>query len=103
MVMWSIKDTKTQLVIDRQPTVYLKNVELKVSQVGRLRVLKERRKNVHAGVKGIQIKSPPKGVKWLKAYYNPYKTDSFVLEDTGLPIYTAKYVRLDQRGLYVGR
>ena len=50
--MWSVKDIKTGRVICHQYEVQLYNATFKVSAAGRARVLKERRKNVHAGVQG---------------------------------------------------
>lgn len=57
----------------------------KVSQAGRQRVLKEQRKNVHAGVVGEWIDSSGDyatinavAVNGSAITYNPYKYDSFV-------------------------
>lgn len=98
-VMWSVKDVGSGLVVDRSHTVILKNVKLKVSKAGRARVLKERRRNVHAGVQGQRIKRAPKR-EWIKAYYNPYQVDSFVDCDL-TKIYEAEYAKLTSKGLYV--
>jgi hypothetical protein len=98
-VMWSLRDCKTGLVAFRKPKVYLSKVEFKVSQAGRERVLRERRKNVHAGVQGTLLINPPKGVTWLKARYNPYETSTFVTVD-GESLLRAKYAKLDEQGLW---
>ena len=100
-VVWSIKDCKTNLVIDRVGEAYFKDVELKVSQAGRERVLREERKNVHAGVKGIRLKRHPKGV-FERAYYDPYKTDSFI-DWHGLSVISAAYAVLNSEGLWIQR
>lgn len=47
---WSVK--VSGLVALHADTVLLRNAEFVVSEAGRQRVLKERRKNVHAGVRG---------------------------------------------------
>jgi hypothetical protein len=99
-VVWSVKSVKTGLVIDRSPIVVISNAQLKVSQAGRNRVLLERRKNVHAGIQGIRIKRAPKG-NWLRAEYNPYKWNSFVLTGTGIAITHARYAKLTSKGLFV--
>jgi len=55
--------------------IKLKDAKFKVSQAGRARVLKEKRKNVHAFVEGFvseaSIETP------TKISYNPYKFDHF--------------------------
>lgn len=99
-VVWSIKDCKTNLVIDRTGIAYFQNVELKVSQAGRARVLKQRTKNVHAGVCGERIVNEPLNTDWIRATYNPYLAETFVTE-SGVPILKVKYAKLTQDGLFV--
>lgn len=99
-VVWSVKDCKTNRVIDRAHEVFFENVELKVSEAGRQRVIKEKRKNVHAGVKGFRIFAVKDNLNWQKAQYNPYKNQSFILED-GQPIQYAKYAKLTEQGLFI--
>jgi hypothetical protein len=50
--VFSIQDAKIRLVIGHAPEVALENVEFKVSEAGRQRVLRENRKNVHSYVVG---------------------------------------------------
>lgn len=100
-VVWSVKSTKSGLVVDRAKTVYLSNVDLVVSEAGRQRVLRQKRKNVHAGTRGVRLKSAPRGVKWQRASYNPYKGPSFILAD-GSPICSVRYAKLNKFGLWVG-
>lgn len=99
-VVWSVKDIDSGLVVDRSPNVILSNAILKVSQAGRARVILERRKNVHAGVQGRRIKRAPKGI-WVRAEYNPYKHNCFVLSMSGRGIDHALYAKLTPTGLYV--
>jgi hypothetical protein len=67
----------------------LTNVEFKVYQNGREKVLKEKQKNVHAFVIGeweesdLIIKNPK------AVYYNPYQTSQFVLLSSGEEILNA--------------
>jgi len=73
------------LVVAHISTVSLKDVTFKVSEAGRQRVLREQKKNVHAGVVGCLHhfeKVSTKGYK--QAYYNPYKTSTFVSGDDAL-------------------
>jgi hypothetical protein len=48
----SVRDTKTRRVIAHVDEIFLRDVKFKVSKAGRERVLKEKQKNVHAGVEG---------------------------------------------------
>ncbi len=99
-VVWSIKDCKTNLVIDRVSEAYFKDVELKVSQAGRQRVLKQKKKNVHAGVKGYRLKYVPPISEWVHASYNPYKQKVF-MDAYGNPVEKVKYAMLDEEGLWI--
>ena len=73
------------------------DVTFKVSESGRQRVLKEKRKNVHAFLLAKIVRPYPtfsdmyesylipdieSGVKFSHATYNPYKYDSFMNKDT---------------------
>lgn len=116
---WSIKaldGEKRGRVIGHASAVYLRDVEFRVSEAGRQRVLREQRKNVHAGVVGVlerwQSECGWKGhgcwpedttyayqtdgivTHHLRATYNPYKGPSFVDADTLIPIKRATAARL---------
>lgn len=100
-VVWSLKDTKTNLVIDRVEGAYFKDIELKVSEAGRQRVLRQKKKNVHAGVKGNLLKIKPRtNLIWIQVTYNPYKDKSFI-DFNGNQVYKAKYACLNSYGLFV--
>ena len=77
-------------VIGHAETVLLKSCEFRVSKAGRQRVLKERRKNVHAGVVGILLAMDGKMVfdyaKSVPVTYNPYKYETFVNKTTEEPV-----------------
>ena len=66
-------------VVARSSHVMLGDVTPKVSQAGRLRVLAERSKNVHAGLVGTLIHMENQPFHGQKITYNPYKYDSFVM------------------------
>ena len=80
---YSIKDVKTGLVIDRLPCgFFVENAKLIVSKAGRERVLKEKVKNVHAGVRGyLRFINKANDIfehsNKVQLYYNPYKCSSF--------------------------
>ena len=64
-------------VIAHRPEVYLTDVRFRVSEAGRQRVLREQRKNVHAGVAGLWD-DRLQAVTGSEVTYNPYRWNSFV-------------------------
>ncbi len=96
--------------------IYLEDCKLIVSEAGRQRVLKEKRKNVHAGIVGtlvsvcgyqtrIHIAELAKELthfndeSWLKNFksgtavtYNPFLYSSFVIRGSNTSIYKAKKI-----------
>jgi len=88
--MWSVKDMITKKVIGHSDRVLLTDCKFKVSEAGRQRVLREKRKNVHAGVIGTLTGIVPRGAGEI-AYYNPYKQDCFTVN--GNRVDTAEIVR----------
>jgi hypothetical protein len=101
-VVWSVRSKKTGLVVARLPVVVLKNVELKVSQAGRKRVLRAKRKNVHAGAQGTWLRGVKEiiGMNLVPIKYNPYKMKSFRTKTSDLPVLSAKYVILRHDGAW---
>lgn len=100
---WSIRQQGK--VKAHTPYVCLESVQLKVSEPGRQRVLREKRKNVHAYVVGYVVdpatvqgsRDPdrpepenPQLSSWQAATYNPYKHATFVDADDG-PIVHAEH------------
>ena len=76
-------------VVAHSTTVLLEGCKFKVSEAGRQRVLREKRKNVHAGVTGTWINADrvESCYEFLSMVgrlvtYNPYKYDSFVIKAT---------------------
>ena len=93
--LFSVRDCKTGRVIDHTNHVAIANPQFVVRQGGRERVLRERKKNVHAFVRGYIL--PEDDEACARNYfhtvfhgkevtYNPYKYSSFVLKDTQEPI-----------------
>jgi len=83
------------LVLGHADHVILKNAKFVVRPKGRERVLKEKKKNVHAGVVGevvsyVGAESGPE----VAITYNPYKYSTFVVKETEEPIEQAEYVVL---------
>lgn len=88
---WSVKSLEGETkgkVIAHCETIILKNCELKVSEAGRQRVIREQKKYVHAGVVGIVV-SMNKKVKETSTQitYNPYKFNSFINNNTMEPVF----------------
>jgi len=99
----SIRDAKTKLVIGHADRVKLMDVTFHVSQAGRERVLREKRKNVHAVVRGYMVSAlfgedyKGRGLSTYARYgdpasvrayggnsqikYNPYKAGAFLFRD----------------------
>jgi len=72
-------------VTDRGSSMLLFNVDFRVSENGRQKVIKEKRKNVHAFVLPTSYSHLTGEVKTehlREIYYNPYKYSSFVYKDT---------------------
>lgn len=85
---WSLKALEGPykgLVVGHADTVLLWNANAKVSEAGRQRVLREGRKNVHAGIVGRVIGTtnnrPERDLQGLISY-NPYRGPGFYYKDT---------------------
>jgi len=75
----------------------LTNVKFVVQPAGRAKVLRENKKNVHAFVRGDYVGYENnltnnlyfgefKDLDFYAVSYNPYKSDKFVVKETGKPI-----------------
>jgi len=92
---WSIRVGRK--VKQHANVVWLTDVTFKVSQAGRRRVLREGRKNVHAGLEGTLINYTDASVpdhpvyrkleKWYTIQYNPYRIDYFLDNKTNKPLF----------------
>ncbi len=104
--LWSIKDVKTGRVIAHKYEVRLYRPEFKVNEKGRQRVLRDKRKNVHAGVEGyVTNHSWPRDSEgkyvweeWNRVTYNPYKYTTFVTVKEKTPIGKAFWVTMHAFG-----
>lgn len=105
--VFSLKNVKTGLVDKSRytNTVKIENCTLKVSQSGRQKVLKEKRKNVHAGIVGNVLSTDESLLNddlegYTELTYNPYLYDSFVVKETGKPVKTASVVYLLNKKIF---
>jgi hypothetical protein len=88
-------------LISHSDYVKLSDVEFRVRQGGRDRVLKDKKKNVHSFVIGTLMdycKYPcenlPSEPNNNIVTYNPYKYNSYVMKDTEEPVYRAGEVEM---------
>lgn len=97
----SLEGDKKGRVIEYSNQLILSNVAFKVSEAGRLRVLKEKRKNVHAGIIGEWNPEQEIEVNYGRGItYDPYKYSTFVFEDTKEPVYGMNKVLLNNKKVY---
>lgn len=96
---YSVKSLRTGRVIGHVDEITLTNVEFRVSKAGRERVLREKRKNVHAGVVGYIAIASMHG-EIIPVKYNPYKFSGFVRDDESI-IKQAAIAYLDTKGISV--
>ena len=86
---WSLKSLKTGRVLAHAGNLTLKDTIFKVSEAGRQRVIRDKRKNVHAGIVGtVMAPVPSWDADWINSKgaparkipvtYNPYKGPTFV-------------------------
>ena len=100
------------VVVDHPHAVVLKNVKFRVQPAGRAKVLKEKRKNVHAFVCGQLVETYGATIPWnngkkifstdFQVVYNPYKYKTFI-KDSGESIFeTYKYTLINNKEIWVG-
>lgn len=100
--IYSVRDKKSGLVIGHVKNICLKNCKFKVSEAGRQRVLREKRKNIHAIIEGETCKtSIEKLDSHQQIWYNPYKTDQFTNLKTGEKVYSCDYARINEDGVFI--
>ena len=84
-------------VIGHRTSLAIYSPTFKVSEAGRQRVVRERRKNVHAGVVGF-LTAPydwtKELVEWTPVLYNPYVFSSFVTM-LGKPVHKSQFARMN--------
>ena len=99
---WSVLDRSNRKVVDRVQTAHVKDVKFVVQPAGRKRVLEEKRKNVHAFIRGELTDDRFMAVGLVKVIYNPYEYDHFIRTDTGEAIYEWDNVLFTIHGAYIG-
>lgn len=92
-------------VVSHQDTVVLLDATFTVGEAGRQRVLREKKKNVHAFVSGLvssfsDTQADDIIKDGVRVSYNPYKAGHFIDVTTGEPIHYAFVVAITTRGMY---
>ena len=101
--VWS--ERQAGKVVAHPEYVVLKDARFLVGKAGQARVRAERRKNVHAGVSGINVTDSfqkeyvPESGSWVWVSYNPYKNDTFVTQ-FGDPVESADWAVMDASGTH---
>lgn len=94
---YSIQCSRTRLVIAHVQDLFLGSVTFKVSEAGRQRVLRERRKNVHAFIQGTILMGDAKTLNlgfYEEISYNPYLGPTFYCKRSQESIHEALGVYL---------
>jgi hypothetical protein len=81
-------------VVTHADKVLLKDATFAVQPAGREKVRREKRKNVHAFVRGEWLSALSQGTGRRSVMYNPYKFDTFVFADNQEAVFSAKSVAL---------
>jgi len=90
----SLEGHRKGRVVAHTDKVFIRDASFVVQPAGRDRVRREKKKNVHAFVRGTWMTSLETGDGWKKIIYNPYKDESFIFSDTGHPVFAAKSVAM---------
>lgn len=104
--VFSVRNEKTKKVEHHSRFVVMDNCTLKVSQAGRERVLREKRKNVHAGIQGELVSTEDilfNEQDYIELTYNPYKYHSFVVKSSEVPVKTADRIILKDKRIFAKR
>ena len=91
-------------VIKHTDRILLKDCKFVVSEPGRQRVLKNKRKNVHAVVRGETMGDPIFFLlevldEAVPVTYNPYRHETFVTVEDLNPIYDSEFVLIDGKNI----
>lgn len=89
---WSVK--QDGLVKAHADKLEMWDCSFRVNQKGREKVLKEKRKNVHAGILGRVDDIGGTIMVGTEVTYNPYKYNSFVDKNTESPVYYSGFATL---------
>ncbi len=90
---WSVRQSGR--IVDHTNAIMLRDCRYLVGKTGRERVLREKKKNVHAGISGYVVDLIPACRIYNELTYNPYKHETFVSrEDPFDPVEHSDYAAL---------
>ena len=100
--VFSIRDKKTNLVVAIGDKFKIENVKCTVREGGRQRVIREKRKAVHAFLIGTFTGGCEFDLdECQELYYDPYTLDSFVNKDNGKKITSVDIIYFDNGRAYI--
>jgi len=92
--IWSVRQSGK--VVQHTNFIQIREPQYVVSQKGNERVRREKKKNVHAFVRGyVENRLPVFPRKSTFVTYNPYKNDSFVERNTKNSVCSSPYAALE--------
>jgi hypothetical protein len=98
---YSIRDKRTGLVVAYCSSATLSDARFVVSGTGRARVLKTGVRSVHAYIEGPFVSAEGTKDAFSKVgYYNPFVTETFIDEQTSLPITNSKIAHCQDTRVY---
>lgn len=106
-IVYSIRDAQTNLVLGHATHILLSKCKFVVSEAGRRRVLREKKKNVHAWIEGsfgvLHAGDDQIFNKGYRVYYDPYVNSNFVIHTQGfrnteVAIFDANIVYIGDEG-----
>lgn len=99
---YSIRSAKSGLVLAHATTITLKNCRFYVSESGRQKTIEQKRKRVHAWVRGelTAINQVMDTSFERTIYYNPYVTQHFLDIAANTYIYEEKEIHLEGKYCY---
>ena len=90
--IWSVRQSGNR--VEHHKNICLRDVRYLVQPAGRAKVLKERRKNVHAFLTGYLVDRVPVPLISFDVTYNPYKHATFVDTQDHEPQEWSEYAHL---------
>jgi hypothetical protein len=105
---FSIRSCRTGLVVGYTDDIVVRNAKLVVQPGGRRRAMEQRKRNVHAFVRGeiteiAEVAAEATASTTAEVTYNPFRNETFVRRDTGEPVTEAECIVLRGGKAYIGK
>ena len=92
---------RNRRVLGYATRILLRDAVFWVSEASRQRCIRQKKRNVHARVRGILIREYEIGPDWRRVRYCPFTAGHFFYADTEEPIYQAPLAAIDCSRIYV--